>query len=470
MMIIKIAARNVFRNLRRSVMTALAICVGAASLIFFSQFINYVQKVIETDLVRRLGHVVIYRKGFFDFGSASPNSFSIHNYQSVVDLLLNDPNLKNHANVITPKIAFQALGGNFEKESSKFVIGDGFIPTDTNRMIQWDGYQLGSVLPPPEIGLSEAEPTKGFIGKGLAQLLGLCAELKVTNCLIRPDNVGDKPHDLNSSIQTRDFSGIPDLPAKNQGISNTKKFPRIELLSASADGRTNLIAFNVGSTTEMSNKNLNESYVGIPFNLAQELLYGQDKSQTMNIVLQLNDTKDMKFVQDRVQGIIDRNRLDLEVYNLYDIVPEFKVNMEFLTMMFSFTSLIMFLLSLFSTANTMGMSVLERTNEIGTLRSLGENKNRIRLQFLLEGALIGVIGSTAGVILGYLLGLVINHMHIMWLIPGTIVPRQLIAIQVGTEMTTFLTWLGLSLTATLASVIPANRAANLKIVEALGHV
>jgi len=51
-------------------------------------------------------------------------------------------------------------------------------------------------------------------------------------------------------------------------------------------------------------------------------------------------------------------------------------------------------------ANIMVISVLERRSEIGLRRALGATKGHIRLQFLSEAVLLGLIGGAAGVTLG----------------------------------------------------------------------
>lgn len=50
--------------------------------------------------------------------------------------------------------------------------------------------------------------------------------------------------------------------------------------------------------------------------------------------------------------------------------------------------------------NTMFMSVLERTNEIGVLRAMGMSRLGVVFGFLVEGSLIGVVGSLLGIGLG----------------------------------------------------------------------
>ncbi len=54
----------------------------------------------------------------------------------------------------------------------------------------------------------------------------------------------------------------------------------------------------------------------------------------------------------------------------------------------------------FSTSNTMLMVVFERRREIGILKALGMREGEIRRLFLMEGAIMGGVGSLLGVIIG----------------------------------------------------------------------
>jgi putative ABC transport system permease protein len=59
-------------------------------------------------------------------------------------------------------------------------------------------------------------------------------------------------------------------------------------------------------------------------------------------------------------------------------------------------------------ANSMWMTVRERTKEIGTLRAIGMQKNQVRRLFMLEAALLGLAGALAGSLIGILLVTTIN--------------------------------------------------------------
>ena len=125
---------------------------------------------------------------------------------------------------------------------------------------------------------------------------------------------------------------------------------------------------------------------------------------------------------------------------------------------------------LFTIVNTMSMSVMERTNEIGTARAMGVRRSGIRRQFLIEGWMLGLIGATAGIILAAVIAIVVNHAGLTWIPPGRAAPMPLQVLTSGVGMLVGAVWLGLLSMATIAALVPANRAARMPVVDALRHV
>ncbi|WP_234984610.1 ABC transporter permease [Pilibacter termitis] len=103
--------------------------------------------------------------------------------------------------------------------------------------------------------------------------------------------------------------------------------------------------------------------------------------------------------------------------------------------------------------NMMYISVAERTKEIGIRRALGAKRRDIRLQFLLEGVFLTVIGGIIGYIFGFLVALTIS---------------VFLPFQVAPDFFTLSLALGVSgFIGILFSVIPANKAANKDLIEIL---
>jgi len=63
-------------------------------------------------------------------------------------------------------------------------------------------------------------------------------------------------------------------------------------------------------------------------------------------------------------------------------------------------------------ANTMMMSIYERTKEIGIMKVLGCDMNRIRDMFLIESGAIGLIGGVTGVIFSFIISIIINALGV----------------------------------------------------------
>ena len=60
-------------------------------------------------------------------------------------------------------------------------------------------------------------------------------------------------------------------------------------------------------------------------------------------------------------------------------------------------------------ANTMMMSIYERTKEIGIMKVIGCSIKDIQMLFLLEAGYIGLIGGTVGIMLSYIISVVVNN-------------------------------------------------------------
>ena len=80
---------------------------------------------------------------------------------------------------------------------------------------------------------------------------------------------------------------------------------------------------------------------------------------------------------------------------------------QIVLMVFGLIALIVSAIGMF---NTMTIALLERTEEIGIMKSIGAAKRSIALMFLTESTLMGLLGALGGVVLGMLEGEVLNLM------------------------------------------------------------
>jgi putative ABC transport system permease protein len=118
------------------------------------------------------------------------------------------------------------------------------------------------------------------------------------------------------------------------------------------------------------------------------------------------------------------------------------------------------IVSLFGIVNTLALSVVERTREIGMLRAVGMTRRQTRKMVRHESIVTALIGATLGAGVGLLLGaMTVGALHKAWgltfqLPIGTLIAFVIIAVVAGT----------------LAAIAPARRAAKLDVLEALQYV
>lgn len=118
------------------------------------------------------------------------------------------------------------------------------------------------------------------------------------------------------------------------------------------------------------------------------------------------------------------------------------------------------LIALVGVANTLSLSVIERTRESATLRAIGMTRGQLRRSLAVEALLLSLVSGVVGVALGTLFGWLGSYM-VFSLYGDTVFPF---------EWTTNGAVLGVAaLAALLASVAPARRAVKTPPVEALAE-
>ena len=458
------AFRNIIRNSRRSLMTIAAIAVGAVSMVLFGEFMGYVTKACQTNTVAHFGHLTLFRQGYFDFGAGNPAAYGIDAYQEVIRTVQKDATIEPLVNVVTPTVSLFGIAGNYEIEVSKTFMGYGFVPSDRDRMLAWDEYGLFPAR--RKTGLDDADLSRGIIGVGLARVLGLCTALKIPNCPEPPQR--PPPSQTAPSSANTEVLELAQREHAELGLASTGE-PKLDLLVSTANGAPNVMSIQLAKAERQGVKELDDSFVGLNFALAQDLLYGRGEHKAVGIVLQLHRTEDIGRVRTRLKALSNEHGWGLETRDFSEMQPFYRQVVGMFNAIFSFMAAIIAVIVIFTVVNTMTMSVVERTTEIGTARALGVRRARIRHQFLIEGCMLGALGAAAGLVSAAVLTVIINHAGLTWTPPGqaTAVPLHVLTHATGLNVGVGLCMLVLS---TLAALLPANRAARLVVVDALRHV
>jgi putative ABC transport system permease protein len=117
-------------------------------------------------------------------------------------------------------------------------------------------------------------------------------------------------------------------------------------------------------------------------------------------------------------------------------------------------------------ANTMFMSVMERTRQVGVLKALGTTNSEIMKLFITESAIMGFIGGLLGIFSGFIASGIISELGVRLIGAGmrggtsiTVITPELVLFALG-----FSVFIG-----ALSGLLPARRAASLEPVEALRY-
>ena len=165
-------------------------------------------------------------------------------------------------------------------------------------------------------------------------------------------------------------------------------------------------------------------------------------------------------LETKIGALLHRRYSNLELQSATEAKQEVSNEINRTFNLFNGIVIIAVIVSLLGVINTLAMSVMERTREIGVLRALGASRWQVRRTMLDESLMITLAGAAVGVALGALIGFVwVRGLDsvlpgISFHFPGAVALAVAIAAVV----------LG-----AIAAVLPARRAARLKVIEALTY-
>ena len=169
----------------------------------------------------------------------------------------------------------------------------------------------------------------------------------------------------------------------------------------------------------------------------------------------------------------DLREMGLEPISQIQMVNEYKKQIQTVQGFLGFIGGISMLVAALSIANTMMMSIYERTREIGVMKVLGCRLGNIRQMFLTEAAYIGVFGGLFGLLVSYSLSYAINNVEWLQTLIGSIMSSASLssAIETRTSIIPYElalgTW-GLVILVSIASgLYPAQRAMQLSSLAAI---
>jgi putative ABC transport system permease protein len=197
---------------------------------------------------------------------------------------------------------------------------------------------------------------------------------------------------------------------------------------------------------------------------ARELYSEPDEVSMMQV--KVNDAKDIDKTVENIKKDLRRHRNvkegqeDFTVQSTKQFIESFLVVFNVITVLLVGLASISLLVGAIGIANTMYTAVLERNREIGVMKSIGARNSQILTIFLIESALIGLLGGIIGVILGAIISKGAEIAIGGFLGPGFFMVFLPWWLLVGAAM--FALIIG-----TISGILPAKQASSLNPVDAL---
>jgi putative ABC transport system permease protein len=285
----KLALRNILRQKSRTAMTLAAIVFGVSGLILTGGFVaDVLTQLGEATIHSQLGHVQVFKQGFYEKGSRSPEKYVIEDADEIARFAAKMP----EADTVLQRIRFAGLLNNGKADWA--IVGEGVEPDKENHLGTFVRITAGRQL-------KDEDASGVLIGDGVAKALAL------------------EPGDT------------------------------VTLIMNTADGALNTTELNVVGVFQSFSKDFDTRAVRIPIAAARELLA---RDGANSIVLLLHRTADTALVKDllvpRLQSLGFDIRDWVELSDFYAKTVElYRTQFGVL----QWIVLIMVLLSVFNTVN-----------------------------------------------------------------------------------------------------------------------
>jgi putative ABC transport system permease protein len=217
------------------------------------------------------------------------------------------------------------------------------------------------------------------------------------------------------------------------------------------------LAFPGGRTLALTVAGINKSSeitgpITVPLaEIAKAGLQRQDSS--LNVML--SPGADSATVLTDLKKVTDRAKI-VEVFDKASFADQIRGQVNQLLYMIYGLLALAIVIAIIGIVNTLGLSVIERTREIGLLRAIGMSRSRLRRMITLESVAIAVLGAVMGMALGLVIGVLLrqalaDQLTSLGLPLGQLAMFLVIAVVVGV----------------LAALLPAIRAARLNVLAAI---
>jgi putative ABC transport system permease protein len=297
--------------------------------------------------------------------------------------------------------------------------------------------------------ISRGDTTLSFAGEGI-------------------DPVLENP--ISSRITLLDRNDLADADEKKvllgEGLATSlgaKPGDVVVLLTTTASGSPSAVELTVAGRFATITKEYDDSAIRVPISVARKLM--RVDGATSWVVLLDDHTRTNSFVE-AAQTHLPAGKF--EVVPWMQLADFYNKTVTLFSKQVMVMKVIIALIIVLTISNTLTMSVLERTTEIGTSLAVGIRGTGIMRLFVIEALLIGMLGGAIGVISGYALAHAISAIGIPMPPPPGMAHGYIGQIIVTPGLALDAVVLAL-VTTLLASAFPAWKAGRMNIVDALRY-
>jgi putative ABC transport system permease protein len=372
----RIAVRNLSRNRRRNLSTGLAIALGYAAVVMLGGYATRIEGLLRTASVylQHVGHLAIHKPGGLARAASKPSgyAFTADELRSIAALLAADPRVEFAGRYLRAgglagngcvSVPFQATGVDLEAERRIL----------THPEVRRWAPELGR----PVAGVPLVEAPAGEAPVALA--VGLAASLKKQPAASVPP-VAAGPLDCAS----------PDA---------LRADPIVQLAALDFDGGFNALDARVTTLYRAPSYDEDNRALTAGLPTLQRLL-ATDRATSVSVYL--GDFRDARAVERDVAARLAGAGIAAELHRFDDpdANPYYVGTMETIRALVGFIAILVIAVATLSVLNAMTLTILERTRELATFRSLGFTRGQVTALFLREATALTALGVLAGLLLG----------------------------------------------------------------------
>lgn len=469
---VELGFANLWRTKLRTVLTTMGVVIGIGALTSMVSFGTGIEKnITETFKKNELFNSLRITRQRIDLEQISEGDVSslVNEREkepvSLTDSIINEISGLDGVDIAFPELSFRAKASMLDFEDKEFTVTGiphlieshppfnsisygKFFENDSSAvvLIRWEALRKMKIIvddPNEPVKISEFD--------------------KERNLVIMPaDSIIGKTISIKTAVM--DYSGL--LLNPMQMLSNNREIPFKEKTST----------FIVGGILKKESQFGNQIVRGdifVPFKTAKSIprlgftnvwdaLGGDDEDDGYStIYVRLKDPAAM----DETVRVLKED-MGLNVFALSDQLKEIRRGFLILDGILGAIGTIALIVAGLGIVNTMIMSILERTREIGIMKAIGGSENQIKLIFFVEAGAIGFIGAVFGLLLGWIVTRIANQIANTQFLPTG---------ESYVDFFYFPLWLVLGaiafslLLSLAAGLYPAIRAARIDPVRALRH-